>query len=424
MESAKLERILVVTGIVILLTLGSFLTGWFFTIKGIWPTSSLLASLNEVRALRVGHRAGARSHYYYRPIPENGSTQAYVQHSAEPVTSGYIAYLGWSHDDAMSAVWLIDEQGNEQNKWLLENQSYGLTFHSDEKVLPHGLTIHPDGSIIVNFNRGLEGIVSLDSCNNINWVAKGNFHHPTTKDDDGHIWSWRGKLHEYDLRQHLVRLHWKTGEILEEISLEDIIAKNPTFFTLPAKYEIPHPNERHEFLGNDLFHPNEIEALPAKFASAFPMFSPGDLLISLRNINMVAVIDRASHEVKWAKYGPWVWQHDPDFRSDGRIHVFNNAPRRDHTNIVAITPSSNALEVIHDNSITDYFTRQMGGHQSIGDENHTLVISSLEGRLLELKTDGTLVREIVNRATDSHNGLITNAVWVPRDFFNTSPVCS
>lgn len=372
----------------------------------------------------AGHKAGSRSQFFYRPAQKVGPREAYKLYDLDEKASGYIAYLGWSHADGMFAAWLIDSDGNQLNKWLVEKEDYGLKQHAQERPLPHGLTMHPDGSVVVNFNRGVEGIVSLDRCDNVNWKVEGNFHHPTTKDDEGHIWSWRGKEHEYDLRQFLVRLDWESGEVLEEISLEDIVKANPTFFTLPIQYEIPAPQNRDAFLTNDLFHPNEIEALPSHLAPAFPMFEEGDLLISLRNINMVAVISRETYEVKWAKYGPWVWQHDPDFRGDGRIHVFNNAPKREHTNIIAVDPSTNAVEVMHDNSATDYFTRVMGAHQVIDDNANTLVISTLEGRILELKPDGTLVREIINIATDSHNGIITNAVWLPNNFFNSSPVCS
>ena len=39
---------------------------------------------------------------------------------------------------------------------------------------------------------------------------------------------------------------------------------------------------------------------------------------------MVLVLDPDDMTIKWRRQGPWIHQHDPDFRSDGRISVFNN----------------------------------------------------------------------------------------------------
>ena len=47
-------------------------------------------------------------------------------------------------------------------------------------------------------------------------------------------------------------------------------------------------------------------------------------MISLRNYNLLFVVDPDTWKVKWYQIGPWRRQHDPEFNGDGTITVFNN----------------------------------------------------------------------------------------------------
>ena len=75
---------------------------------------------------------------------------------------------------------------------------------------------------------------------------------------------------------------------------------------------------------NDPTHLNNVEPLPRAMAAAFPQFAPGDLLISLRNMNTMAVLDPRTRKIKWAMSGQFVQQHDPDFLPNGNIMLFDN----------------------------------------------------------------------------------------------------
>ena len=106
-------------------------------------------------------------------------------------------------------------------------------------------------------------------------------------------------------------------------------------------------------------HSNKVGELPAAYAAAFPQFETGDLLVSMRDLNLVMVVDPVSWDVKWHQTGPWLRQHDPEFRPDGRISIFNNnVYRTDYpgevldldtpktTNITAVEPASGEIEVL------------------------------------------------------------------------------
>lgn len=46
--------------------------------------------------------------------------------------------------------------------------------------------------------------------------------------------------------------------------------------------------------------------------------------MSLRNLNLLLLVDPRTEKVKWRQTGPWMKQHDPDFQSSGKISLFNN----------------------------------------------------------------------------------------------------
>ena len=47
-------------------------------------------------------------------------------------------------------------------------------------------------------------------------------------------------------------------------------------------------------------------------------------MLSLRQYNLVLVVDPDDWRVKWHQTGPWRRQHHPEFNPDGTITVFNN----------------------------------------------------------------------------------------------------
>lgn len=79
----------------------------------------------------------------------------------------------------------------------------------------------------------------------------------------------------------------------------------------------------------DPTHLNHVEALSSSMAGEHPLFESGDLLISLRNINIVAVLDTKSLNVKWYSESPFIRQHNPKFVGEGWISIFDN--NRDFT---------------------------------------------------------------------------------------------
>ncbi len=63
------------------------------------------------------------------------------------------------------------------------------------------------------------------------------------------------------------------------------------------------------------------------FVRAFLVRNAGDLLLSMRNFNALAVLNKASGKIVWMQHGPWGQRHDPDIAPDGTVTVFDYGAR-------------------------------------------------------------------------------------------------
>jgi hypothetical protein len=76
--------------------------------------------------------------------------------------------------------------------------------------------------------------------------------------------------------------------------------------------------------GCDPTHLNSIALLPRAMAGAIPGAAAGDLLVSLREANAVALLDAESGAVKYLVAGRTAAQHSPQFLPDGSVLAFDN----------------------------------------------------------------------------------------------------
>ena len=175
---------------------------------------------------------------------------------------------------------------------------------------------------------------------------------------------------------------------------------------------------------HDLFHANDLEVLSAELAPKFPMFAAGDLLVSFRRINLVAVLDGQDYRVKWWSHGPWISQHDPDFTADGLISVYNNNTDRGPSNIQRINPATREVSVLPAAAGAGWTSRFMGLHQYLPNGN-VFIVSPGEGRAFERSPAGELVMEFNNVAApgSKFNDHVENGVWLPDGFFRALPAC-
>jgi len=284
----------------------------------------------------------------------------------------------------------------------------------------HGFNILKDGSVIFAFDMGVS-LQRFDRCGKRIWAVGGGFDHAATL-DEGEKFVWT--LRKDETMSEVVKVATATGEIVRRITMDDIIAANPTIDILEIRQQDDNwgngnPRNKREIWLGDPFHLNDVEPLPAAIADRFPGFKAGDLLLSARSLNLVFVVDPETLEVKWWRMGAWRRQHDPDWEPTGEISVYDNRMSRDYSRIVSIVPASQKTRIVYDGRANDFYSRIRGKHQFTAAGN-LLISSPQQGRVFEVEPNGQVVLEIYNTkpGSDEFNYPLSEAIFFPSDAFD------
>ena len=87
---------------------------------------------------------------------------------------------------------------------------------------------------------------------------------------------------------------------------------------------------------------------------------------------------------------------------------------------MTIDPATRTLELLEIDETFRFYSQYMGKHQYL--DNGTLqIVVPYEGRVLEVDSEGGILLEINNPFNDSNNAFVSDAIWLPPDFFETPP---
>jgi hypothetical protein len=361
--------------------------------------------------------------------PVGASRETFTIHDGGRISDGYYVIVGWDGDVNGYSARLYDKVGDRRHTWRLDYFALDPDGPLNGGDDPHAFQVLPDGSVVVGFDDG-DVMARLDVCSELVWKKTGVFHHVMSRAEDGSLWVWRGDNTVYGAYHYLHHFDAETGATIREIALvEDIIAglgeRSVVFGVRPNDSFERFERDPANRIPPDIFHPNDVDVLSSTAAPLFPMFEAGDLLLSFRNLNLVAVIDGDDADLKWWSHGPWITQHDPDFAPDGTISVFSNNAGRGRSEIVKMAPSTRELsnELFHGE--VAFGIAFMGVHQYLPNGNVLIVLPG-EGRVLEVTRDGHYVMEFNNllRGHPAYNEHVENGIWVPTDYFTEFPHCA
>ncbi len=370
--------------------------------------------------LNYGSYLGIEPTRWLRPatVPGNGVTTrdpARMQPGLTFMTSLF---------DGAVAMELVDEKGAVVHRWI------DTTSWFTNEI--HGAVPLPDGSVV--FSRGDNGLRRIDKCGKEMWHLDRMTHHSVfLSRDDQTLWVSARRVLKEDDRQELARLPGFVPPFIEDLALQvSLDGRVLREISLPRVLHeaglaaLVHPMGVDSIRNSDseVTHLNDVEVLQKADAVAFPMFAPGDVMVSLRNVNLVFVFDPDTGIVKWHQTGPWIRQHDPDFRPDGLISVFNN--RKDDTrtgsvlggsNILAVAPASGRVRVLYKGSAEHPFFTNVLGKQQLLPNGNLLISSGYQGRVFEATPEGDIVWEFINRYDDDRIILLHEGTRYPRDYF-------
>ena len=294
---------------------------------------------------------------------------------------------------------------------------------TDWNSAAHNVLIEPDGSVLFSYESC--GMVKLDRCGKKLWATREITHHSPNRLADGriviggsaYISAGAGWPFVVPYWEDVVRTYDAKGKQLSANKITDLFVRNGLLSLLTSSSE-DNPKVNGEF------HLNEVEELPAALASAFPMFAAGDLLLSIRNLNMILVTDAKMERIKWHRVGPWIRQHDPDWGTDGRISVFDNHPdgtadgsRHGGSRIIAVDPATGATQTLYGGRKDQhFFSNQRGLHQMLGD-GAMLITEANAGRAFQVDRGGRIVWEYVNRYDAKDAAWLNGVESYPQSYF-------
>ncbi len=284
---------------------------------------------------------------------------------------------------------------------------------SKHRKFVHGVARLDDGSLIYTFD-GSVSLQRIDACGRSVWSTPGSFYRAVTLDDaQKTVWTLLG--------DGIAQVDAETGAILRAITTDEMIEANPSVEILELRRlhdNSINANDRNtagEWLPQK-HHLNDVDPLPAAYSGAYPQFTPGDLLLSARSLNLVFILDPDTLKIKWWRIGATQRQHDPDWGPDGDIMIFNNRMSRDYSEIVTLDPGSMAVRTAFDGRENGFYTRIRGKQQRLPG-GAIAITSPQQGRVFETGPEGDVVFEAVNLDADdpARRYVISELQWMAPD---------
>ncbi|SBS30690.1 hypothetical protein MAQ5080_01747 [Marinomonas aquimarina] len=440
-DISQLPKLLFTLSRIIILVLGGFVYGLISYGSDLFPLPQLRMAMNLVSSGDI-----TRDPRYEHMQPSRGQGGG-VTVNLLPEDNAYILMSGFFDDE--NQIRLIKRDGTIVKKWSLDYLKHFP--HEDSRTCnmlsplytdTHGVHLTPKGEVVFNYEYC--GSVKLNQCGQVMWTVNQPTHHSIVPAEAGGYWGlsrlkWNAK-EEPDrfppftspgndrviLEDTIIRIA-EDGDILETISIPALLMENNLESLMTANGLL---FSSRAVLDSELVHANKVAELPSDLADDFPLFSAGDLAVSVKRLNLVFVIDPVSKKIKWYQTGPWIRQHDPEFMADGRISIFNNNVYQTayvnrqtdldsefSTNIMAVDPISRETEVLFGEQPGQEMLSVIRGQHELLNNNHILITEFDAGRVLEVDSEKNIVWEYVNKVDDDYIGEITNAVIYQANYF-------
>ena len=144
----------------------------------------------------------------------------------------------------------------------------------------------------------------------------------------------------------------------------------------------------------DIMHTNSIELLDRDIKG---LGKKGDILLSIREIDLVAVLDAQKEQIIW-QWGPGIIsrQHHPTLLDNGNILIYDNGHKTQHTQIIELDPAAKKIVWTYEGSPEEPFWSFWGGSSQRLPNGNTLIAESISGRAFEVTRDGKIVWEFYN----------------------------
>lgn len=325
-----------------------------------------------------------------------------------------------------TSAYLVDMDGKVVHKWAMPffkawpSPSHINTPVASSLIYFEGAVLMPNGDLIVQYSGLTDtpwgyGVVRLDKDSSILWKYTGHAHHNLSYDQDNRqlvvlvhdfIEKPTGKEYrglQYPLLTDGIVLLSEEGRVRKHIDLLKAFKASGY-----EQYLNAHPPI--EDVAWDFMHLNSAVALPKSLADKFPMFKPGQILFSLRNMSLIGVLDPRTEKVVWAARGPWAYQHDAKFLDNGHILLLDNigcyVKRKVCSRVIELDPATSKITWTFPDLVNEpgqyKFLDVVLGHVQRLPNGNTLILQPYDGKIIEVTQDGKIVWQYKVRQFFNH----------------------
>jgi hypothetical protein len=301
---------------------------------------------------------------------------------------------------------LLDMEGHVLHRWRLE--SGGPRWHY--------VSLLADGDLLVCIED--EMMMRLDWSSRVLWKTPMRAHHDISVAENGDIYTLSGAEEMAGIsgprvpviNEYIEILDGRTGAPKKRLSLLDLFRKDMTPAVTARVYgQIFDPQDYlwrilkqkrkgrlllRRLSGFDIFHANALKIIDRTVPG---LCRKGDLLLSMRTLDSIAIVDPDAGVVRWSwGAGALEEQHDPSLLEDGHILVFDNGTRRKFSRVVELDPRTRSIVwEYRDLGAVPFYSSWGGAAQRLLNGN-TLITESDEGRVFEVTRGGETVWSYMN----------------------------
>ncbi len=345
----------------------------------------------------------------------------YVQWSSEKTSSAQtgitlhdsaLAYDGYNlYTNDVDRVYLMDMSGRKVHEWKVPGARKNC-----EYAEPVG-----NGEIVVVCVS--QALIKLDWDSNVIWERKLRVHHDVEQLPDGTLLTVMReiamKYNTYDVIFDTVLHLDSNGKPINRWSTFENLSSLRRFHKASA---LDTPGTKQQDGKFDYYHTNTVQALPeTPLASRGSPFLPGNLLLCLRNADLLLILHKDTRRIVWSwGAGELQWPHMPTMLPSGNILVFDNGIRRKASRVLEVNPVTKKIVWKYE-AHQSFFSPFQGSAQRLPNGN-TLICESNMGRAFEVTADHRIVWEFWNpEVRDDKKKTIYRLLRYSKELFKLYP---
>ncbi len=316
-------------------------------------------------------------------------------HDSSGAFAGY--NLSVSHDSPGAVLMNMD--GDILHRWTCRfEDAFPAVALADDSSFSSRWTsarLLPDGDVLGIFG-GL-GMVRLDRSSRILWAHEGGEHDDIAVTEDGTIYVLGGAMN---------KVAWVNQKepVLEDfvfvLDAEGTVVNRFSLLTAILSSDLSNVTKTARMArSGHVLQANSLDVLDGSVSDRIPSFGSGNVLVSLRGLNTVAVLDVASGSLVWTQFGMWLDQLHSTCLPGGNILVLEYVGG--DPKVIEFDPATQEVTWSYRRDSASPIDGWWGGSCQRLPNGNTMISESGRGRAFEVTREGDVVWEYVSSASGS-----------------------